>query len=404
MRRILSTAFFALAAAPAAGEGPEAFVTEGKAGLELRYRFENVEQDDKPESADASTLRLRLNLASGTVGGFSGVAELDHVAALGSEHYDDTRNGQLAYPVVPDPEGTDLNQAWLQYRGAGETLVRFGRQRLTLDDERFVSFVGWRQNEQTFDALRLETKALPAATLNYVYVENVRRAFGPDAGVPPAELDSDSHLLNARFDSLPAGVLTIFGYLLDFDNAPQLSSDTFGALYIGDRGVGRDLKLGWSLAYAAQQDAGHNVADVDGHYSLAELRLDGERAGVMVGRELLSGERGDFGAEANPAFQTPLATPHKWQGWADKFVTTPSAGIVDLYLGLRLTAAGWTGRVVWHHFDAEATNAAYGTEWDVSVSRKFAERYELLLKLADYSADELFADTRKLWLQLSAGF
>ena len=125
------------------------FHPEGKAGLDLRYRFETVEQDDKPEAADASTLRVRLDLASGEVRGFSGFLELDHVEAIGDARYDDTRNGFVEYPVVADPEGTDLNQAWLQFRGAKETALRLGRQKIAIGNERFVGPVGWRQNEQS---------------------------------------------------------------------------------------------------------------------------------------------------------------------------------------------------------------------------------------------------------------
>jgi hypothetical protein len=123
-----------------------------------------------------------------------------------------------------------------------------------------------------------------------------------------------------------------------------------------------------------------------------------------VGREVLSGERGTFDATTNPAFQTPLATLHPFQGWADRFTTTPPAGVVDAYLGFSLKLAGWTGQAIWHEFGAEATDADYGTEVAFVVFRRFAERYEFLAKYADYSAHELFASTRKFWIQLSADF
>jgi hypothetical protein len=404
MQRFLPVLLLLFAATPATGEGAGDFLRDADAGLDLRYRLENVEQDGMTETADASTLRFRLNLTSGAAGGFSGMVQLDHVEALGSEQYNDTRNGKVEFPVVPDPEGTDLNQLWLQYRGARETLLRLGRQTIALDDERFISLVGWRQNEQSFDALRLETQALPRTTFTYAYVENVRRAVGPDSGIPPAELDSDSHLVNARIDALPVGVLTVFGYLLDFGNAPQLSSNTYGARYEGDYPTEGGLKLGWSLGFAMQQDAGGNLADIDADYSLIELRVDGAWTGLVAGRAVLSGESGVFAADASPAFQTPLATPHKWQGWADKFATTPSTGIVDVYLGVSAKLTGWKGQAIWHEFGAEATDADYGTELDLVVSRRFADRYEFLAKYADYSARELFTSTRKFWIQLSADF
>lgn len=261
MKRFLLLPFIALTAAPAAGEGLETLVSDGKAALDLRYRYESVEQDDKPSTAGANTLRLRLNLASGVVNGFSAFAEFDHVQVIGTEHHDDTRNGLTNYPVVADPEGTDLNQAWLQYAGPKGTLLRLGRQRIVLDSERFIGGVAWRQNEQTYDAFRIETKALPGAIVNYAYVDQVHRVFGPDSGTPPASLDGTSHLLNVKLTSLPVGAITVYGYHLDFDDAPQLSSDTFGARYDGTRALGDKLNLGWALEYARQEDAGDNAAD-----------------------------------------------------------------------------------------------------------------------------------------------
>ena len=80
------------------------------------------------------------------------------------------------------------------------------------------------------------------------------------------------------------------------------------------------------------------------------------------------------------------------------------SGIDDRYVGASLGWRGWNGQLAWHDFDAQATAARYGSEWDVSVGRKFAERYELLVKLADYRAEGFSADTRKVWLQLAATF
>ena len=39
-------------------------VTDGKATLDLRYRYENVDQDNLHRTASANTLRSRLTLAS----------------------------------------------------------------------------------------------------------------------------------------------------------------------------------------------------------------------------------------------------------------------------------------------------------------------------------------------------
>jgi len=392
-------------ALPAAGDDVfDRLIGGGNVDFDVRYRYESVEQDGKPLTAGANTLRMRLDLASGEVSGFSGFLELDHNEALGGQHYDDTRNGLTDYPVVADPEGTDLNQAYVQYLGAHETLVRVGRQRLNIDNQRFVGSSDWRQNEQTFDALRIETKRLQGATLGYIFVNRVERVFGPDSGTPPATLASSSHFLNLKLTSLPVGAIVAYGYFLDFEAAPQFSSDSIGARYDGKWKLNERWTLGWGLEFARQQDAGENPANIDAHYGLLDLHLQTTSIDLFVGQETLSGERGTFAATDNPAFQTPLATLHKWQGWADKFLTTPSEGIADRYVGVGAKLAGWSLQAAWHDFSADAAEMHYGREIEMAVRRKFAERFDLLFKYADYAADEGFTDTRKLWVQFSASF
>ncbi len=388
-------------ARPDSTDGPEPPVD---AGLDLRYRYEGVDQDGIESAADANTLRLRANLESREFRGFTGLLEIDHVEAIGSERFNDTRNGRTEFPVVADPGGTDLNQAWLQFAPRPDTRLRIGRQRLNLDNERFVGASAWRQNEQTLDALRIETAAIRDSTLNYAFVDRVNRVFGPDAGTPPDDFEGASHLLNARWSPGPATALVAYAYLLDFDEAPQLSSDTVGLRYEGSRAVKDGFSLGWALEYARQQDAGNNPLRVDASYALLELHMKVSALDFHVGQERLSGERGDIDPSASPAFQTPLATLHRWQGWADKFLSTPPAGIEDSYAGVAARRGAWRTQVIWHDFSAEATGLHYGSELDALLAVTLRERYEVLLKLADYRSDEAFTDTRKAWVQLTASF
>lgn len=388
---------------PAAAE-TGTILDPGATGAELRYRFESVEQDDEPWHARAGTLRLRLRAATVDYRGLSALVELDHVGVIGAGRYDDTRNHRSDYPVVADPGGTDLNQAYLQYSGPGSTTLRLGRQRISHHDERFVGSVGWRQNEQTFDALRINSQALASVDLSYAFVDRVMRVFGPQEGTPTARFGGASHLFHARLTSLPAAEMTLYAYRLDFDNAPQLSSDTLGLRYDARHRLGDRLEAGWSVAYARQTASGGRIAALDADHRLIEARLSAPKLGFTAGLEILSGARGTFAAAANPAFQTPLATLHKWQGWADKFATTPSAGIEDFYFGIQATFDGWSAQAMWHDFAAQATSVHYGRELDLALSRRFAGRYQILTKYAGYSADGLFADTHKFWVQVDASF
>lgn len=403
LRRALFVSVLAMPAATLAAE-PAGFIDGTRAAFELRYRYETVDQDGFAKQAEANTLRGRMTLTSGVAAGFSAVMEMDGLASVLPDNYNSTRNDNTQYPVVADPADLDLNQLYVQYAGLPATVVKLGRERIRLDNERFIGAVGWRQNEQTYDAFSIENKSLPKTTLTYAYVDEVRRVFGPEAGTPAATFEGGSHVFNAKYSGLPFGNITAYDYYLGFDNQPQLASNTYGLRFDGNRKLNDRTTVTYALEYALQSDAGDNLADIDAHYSLLEAGIKLGAVGFTVGQEVLSGEAGTFAANRNPAFQTPLATLHKFQGWADKFLTTPSAGIDDRYIGAAAALAGFNLQAVWHDYTAEATSRDYGTEWNLSASRKFAKHYDVLLKYADYGADELFTDTAKFWFQVTATF
>lgn len=389
--------------APAKAPPPATSIAEaislGKFAASARYRFENVDDEAIAKEANASTLRLRVSYETRPFHGFGVLLEADRLQPLGGDAYNSTRNRRTTRPQVPDSEGTDLNQALLRWKGAKDEVI-VGRQRLNLDNQRFIGSVGWRQNEQTLDAFTWRTTRVPSLTFTYTYVADVNRVFGPRPGTPQANLTSDSHLANAQWDLKKAGKLSVFAYLLDFPQAAALSNATYGALWTGNRDLGGGWKMPWSLSYATQTDYGANTVNYDAQYWQAEIGAGHGPWTAKVGYEVLDGDA----TRAGHMFQTPLATLHPYQGWADKFLTTPAAGIKDAYVSFESTVISPNTRVqvAWHDFRAEALSRDYGTELDASISQKIGKRYEVLLKTASYDADRLFADTTKWWLQVTA--
>ena len=134
---LLSAAPFA--AAEEAGSFAEAF-TGGKAGANVRARYEHVDIDGVENKADAVTARLRLNFKTAQWQRLTAFAEYDYVFHLLSDFNSGagTSPDKTDYPVVADPKGADLNQLYLDYQFSEESKVRFGRQRILLDNQRFV--------------------------------------------------------------------------------------------------------------------------------------------------------------------------------------------------------------------------------------------------------------------------
>ncbi len=369
---------------------------EGQWTFGLRYRYEAVDQENLQRDAEASTLRTRLSYATGTVNGFSAFIEMDDVSQIGVDDYNSTRNGLSQFPVIADPEGTSVNQAYLRYRGEFGHQLTIGRQRINLDNQRFVGGVAWRQNEQTFDALTWNYQGSDTVSASYSYVDKVNRIFGPDRGTPTKHFDSESHLANLKLAKLPFGALSAYGYWLDFDNAPALSSQTYGLRATGK--FERDQGVNWAyqLEWATQDDFGDNPTPYSADYQLLELSGSFARFQTAIGMEILQGD-----SENGAAFRTPLATLHKFQGFSDRFLNTPNNGIEDLYVSVGTKLSGVNLRAIYHQFDSEQGSTSYGDELNLLLTRSFGRYGALLVKYSDYDADEFSVDGSKWWIQYS---
>ncbi|MCE7033112.1 alginate export family protein [Lysobacter sp. GX 14042] len=393
-----------------ADPGVGALFADGTPILDLRYRHEHVEQDNALHDANANTLRTRLGYRTGSWNGWSALVEVDNVTRLGGT-YNDTRNGRNSHALVADPAYSEVNQALLRYSTAhGE--VTAGRQRLNLDNQRFVGGVGWRQNEQTYDGVALRLTPTESLGLTWAWLGQVNTVFGPEDGphanaANRANAEGDSHLLNLRYTLAPQLVATAYQYRLDLGDlavTPTAPPGTLSSTTTGLRLDGALDRFGYALEYARQGDRGGNPWELDSRYRLVEL---GYRAGAVqfkAGREVLGGA----GGPGNRAFQTPLATKHQFQGWADLFGTTPAGGIDDRYAGAVVPLAGGTLQGWYHDFRAERGGASYGTELDLWYARAIpaVKGLDALLKYARYDSGDraLTVDTRKLWLQLQYAY
>jgi len=405
--RWLTLPLLAVAAPSWADQPLSNLFTQGKPILDARYRFENVDQNNQLRDANAQTLRTRAGFQSGQWYGLSGLLEVDNVSRVGDDAYNSTRNGQKEYAVVADPAGTEVNQALLRYDHKLGSAV-LGRQRINLDNQRFIGSVAWRQNEQTFDGALTQLKPLDGLTLSYAYLDQVNTVFGPDNGrydnvTNQANIDGHSHLINAQYVFMPQLTATAYSYLLDLDNiavAPTAAEGTLSSQTSGLRLNGVAAGVSYALEYAQQKDYGDNPLELDSEYYLAELGYTLKGVQLKAGYEVLGGDNGS----GNRAFQTPLATKHAFQGWADQFLTTPADGIEDAYVGVTAPLLGGTLQAWYHDFSTEQGSDEYGNEIDLSYAHPIPGVKGLvgLLKYATYDSDDKArtVDTDKVWLQL----
>lgn len=377
-------------------------LTSGEFSLGLRPRYEFVDQDGFDEDANATTTRLRLNYRTADWKNWSTFVEFDHVFNILLTDYNSgagTSPNKGEYPIIADPKGSDLNQLYFDYSSSPDWKFRLGRQRILLDNQRFVGGVGWRQNEQTYDAASLTTTAIGNTTLFYSYIGQVRRIFGET--VPAGRSNVDTHLLNAKIKIGDDWSLTPYVYMIDDKDVAVFSTSTIGARVAGDLPVGEG-KIALLGEFATQSDAADAPVSFDADYAHFKATWEGKSGlSAGVGYESLGGS-----SAPGEAFRTPMATLHAFNGWADKFVVTPDAGIKDTYIVAKAPLGKWKLTAVFHDFAAETGSGNYGSEIDLSAGRKLGDRYGLLIKGAFFSADtaSAYTDTNKFWLMLTASY
>ena len=383
-------------------------IGKSKVHFQWRPRYEYADAQGS-EPSNALTMRTVFGLTSAQLYGFQGMLEGINVTAIGdSDNYFYPGNPSAAgKTTIADPPLTDLNQAWLSYTYTNwATGAKGGRQVINLDNQRFIGSVDWRQNPQTFDGIRLDNSKLDNATFGYTYVDRVNRVFGNIGDLPNGAQDykSSSHLLHATYDTGEYADIVGYIYLLDIynDAGSVPSCASYGFSVTGRATVSEKFTLDYRGEFAWQTDYADNPNDYSAPYLHLTLGTELKPVKFGAGYELL-------GSDNDVGFQTPLATLHKFNGWADVFLNTPPDGLQDMYL-FGTVQLPWELplTVMLHKFNAAAGGGYnYGNEIDVSISRKFGKHWTGLLKYSYYdSKNELSpggfdSDVQKFWAQIN---
>ncbi len=419
--RLMFPVFFSVGAVLGCGNAHAAdtiveALSGGKVSGQLRYRYEWVDAENIAKEANASTLRTRLGYMTGDYLGIAAFVQLQDVSVIGSELYNSTVNGRTEYPVVADPKGSQVQQAFLSYSGLPATVFKYGRQAINLDNQRFIGTVEWRQNAQSFDAFTVTNTSLPDTTIFYGHVSNVNRVFGNNS--TQGNLDMSSELLNIAYKGFAPVSIAGYGYFLDYGKnqlpatsfSNTLSNKTLGLRFDGGyKPEAMGTKFLYTAEYAKQSDYADGASTVDGNYMNLMVGVDVSNVQVKLHYEKLGGD-GVYG------FATPLATLHAYNGWADKFLVTPRDGLQDVFLSASTILAGVNLTAMYHKYSSDNLGYDYGSELNLQAAKKINKSLVLTAKYAAYSGDKnadnlarnstaaLARDLDKFWLMADVQF
>jgi len=369
---------------------------------DARLRYHSVNQDAFAQSSEALSLRVKLGAELNLFENSTLLIEIEGSENL-IEDFNDTLNGQITRPVIADPDSIELNRIQIQTEIIPQSRLTLGRQLIALDDWRFIGHWPFRQNGQTFDAVRLETE-IGSGLLNAAYIGRVQRQFGNDS--PVGEFKGTSAIINYSLPT-PLGRLAAFYYGLDLETGPEtnrisdFSSATTG-VRINGRHKWKEWGLNWNGSIAQQTDFADNPNDYRALYATGRLGIEYGNYEFGLKAELLGSDNGQ-------AVQTPLGALHRLQGTADLFFRIPDDGLRDYSVSssYNLNKIGIFEDVQavarYHWFESDAFNRPYGQEIDIGLSGKW-KNVRFGVEYADYEADSFSSDTKVFILSTEFNF
>lgn len=391
--------------------------SNAKVNGEVRPRYEYVDVEDSGKmNANAYTVRASIGLEASLFGieGLSAKVDGTTVQTIGGTRYDNNPSasiGDSRYEIVADPDETRFTQGYLQYK-LGATTAKVGRQLVNLDTQRFIGSVDWRQMPQSLDAVSITNTSVPGLNLYGAYVYSYDTVFKEPV------YKSTSVILNANYKVNDMLKITVYDYMLSLEKS-AFAADTYGLSFNGDVPAG-PAKIGYRAEYAKQDDSTFKTTttnvEVQNNAYYYDIEATVSMMGVTVGagREFLSGTTDEgMGADGKTKFQTPLATLHKFNGTADKFLTTPTGGLVDTFASIGYSAKDLgNAMITYHDFKTDVAMSGktdLGSELDMQYANAIPGLKGLsgLVKAAYYSGGDVATyvkDVTKVWVQASYKF
>lgn len=385
-----------------------------KAYGDIRFRYENVQDNSAREDANAFVARVQAGIKTAEYNGFSAVIEMEANRNLfGVDEYSVPPSGfnPPTYSIIPDPEFTEIDQAFIQYKNDDVT-AKLGSQVIVLDNQRYIGHVGWRMDRATHDALSINIKASDDLSLFFAYANERNRLFGEDQDQKAKDI-----YINAAYSSA-IGKLTAYAYLLEDDftvtTFPFLATgdrDTYGLRFNSSLNLGSQ-KVAYTAEYAYQELETRSGAEYSMSYLFLEAMTKINGTTLKLGHEVLGSDDG------NNSFGTPLGTVHMFNGWADMFVLpripadvaaegygTPLHGLTDTYLMASGKAGPGKMTIAYHQYSDATSNGIgdYGSEFNAAYGMKFGKKYAGI-KYANYKEDGYKFDAEKIWIWFGTKF
>jgi Alginate export len=376
-------------------------IMHGRPVIELRPRYNYLDEADYPEDARGGTMRTVLGWVTAPWYGIRVRVEVMNASHLGSKQFNDdpAQINTSPYPLLPDPLYTGVNQAYAEYTNDSGLRVKLGRQVVRFDNQRWVSDNDFRQIPQLFEGANVAYMGFEGMELSAGYYDKVRTTSG---------ITNDLRLTTLRAAWNPYEGQSVIGYAIFHDQAANgaftgFADNSYRVVGVKAEGAARvhDLDVPYIAEYAQQRPYANGDSRVDANYWRLGAGVSTPAWTARYDYEVKGSNGGQYGV------QMPLTDFYQYNGWTLSFFTTPRQGLHDQWLTLRwqvvepLTFYGEA-----HKFRSDFGGLDFGRENDVGLTWSILQGLDLRLQYARYDPGSGTSNDaiRKTWLTLSYSY
>ena len=368
--------------------------------LELRPRYNRIEESGKPALAEGGTVRMVAGWRTAPLHGWRLTAEGIVAEHLGRKRFND--DGALIasspYPLLPDPRHAGVNRLHVDGEIAGAR-VRLGRQAVRLGDQRWVSDNDFRQVPQLFDGIAVAMNPLADTEVMVAHHARMRNTSGRTQRLRLT-------LLQGAWNPRPGHALAAYGVFHDqaqngaFTGFADNSYRVAGARASGSFASAAALGAPYLVEGAQQRRFAGGDARIDARYWRVGAGLEGGSWLLRYDVEAKGSNNGLFG------LQNPLTDFYAFNGWALHFFNTPREGLRDGWVTLKHRWNALTLYAEAHRFRSDFGGIGFGRELDLGVTYGWNEQLTLRLQHARYDPGAGTDDprVRKTWLTLTYAY
>ena len=364
----------------------------------VEYADEGIQGMGANQSKTHTTMQSRVNVKGTVDENVSAFIQIQDVRTWGGEVASAAPPSMTRTGTSVHSSGLDVHQAYIVVKNVWDSGVnmKVGRQEMVFDEARLIGNIGWIQQAQAFDAARFDFK-VGGTGVTAFYAQTQANDSHPTMGQTIVAGTQDGHFGGLRLTwglGEKGDRLTPYYYIVN-NTANGFAAPTV-TIYENLNVAGVYLQKHFGnvrFRFDGAYEFGPMSPTVDVNAYMLTGALEWKTEGgnkIALWVDYLSGDNKPADTKSE-TFVIPYGTNHKFYGHIDKFLSNPTAGLIDIALRTNWKLNDSTKlEVDLHNFSSAVSLAGgssnLGQEVDIDINHKLAANTSLRAGYSRYFA------------------